>query len=68
MVDAVATRDGKPLYEFLYEEMWFEQPQGMMFKVTVSMRNCTNDELLELARINWDANVQAGCTARSQRP
>lgn len=49
-------------------EMWFEQPQGMTFKVTVHMKNATNDEMLELARMNWDFNVQAGCRAVSARP
>ncbi len=49
-------------------EMWFEQPQGMQFKVTVSMRNATSEELLELARANWDFNVSKGCRPVSARP
>ena len=49
-------------------EMWFEQPQGMTFKVTVSIRNALSQELMELARMNWDCNVAAGCRALSARP
>ena len=49
-------------------EMWFEQPQGMTFKITVSIRNAVSAELMELARMNWDCNVAAGCRALSARP
>lgn len=49
-------------------EMWFEQPQGLTFKVTVSVKNGTNEEVLELARMNWDFNVKEGCRAVSARP
>lgn len=49
-------------------DMWFEQPQGMTFKVTVHMKNATNEEVLELARMNWDFNVQAGNRPVTARP
>lgn len=52
----------------LHCEMWFEVPQGMAFKVTVKMKNATNDEVLELARMNWDFNVSQGMRAISTRP
>ena len=48
--------------------MWFEQPNGMTFKVTVSIRSAVSAELMELARMNWDYNVSAGCRALSARP
>lgn len=53
--------------EWLDVELWFEQPQGMQFKVTVSGQ-LESEELLELARMNWDANVNAGCIPKSKRP
>ena len=49
-------------------EMWFEQPAGLVFKITVSVRNGTNAEVIALAQLNWDANVNAGCRAISARP
>jgi hypothetical protein len=54
--------------DYLSYEMWFEQPQGMTFKVTVSVRNAMSSELMELVRMNWDCNVAAGCRALSARP
>lgn len=54
--------------EVLSYEMWFEIPGGLQYKVTVQVRNGTNAELLEMARINWDGNKQAGMTPKSVRP
>jgi len=52
----------------LFYEMWFEQPQGMSFRLTVTMRRATNDEVLEQARANWDHNVALGCRPITARP
>lgn len=54
--------------ETLTYEMWFEQPAGLTFKVTISGKNATSEEILELARLNWDAIVNAGCRPVSARP
>ena len=48
--------------------MWFEQRMGMTFKLTVSMKNATEEEILELARANWDYNVEKGCIPKQLRP
>ena len=62
-------KDEQSLRADLHYEMWFEPPSGMQFKLTVSMRNATNDEVLELARANWDFNVkECGCRPVSARP
>lgn len=49
-------------------EMWFSTPQGLTFKVVVSVRNALPGEVLELARLNWDHNKAAGFEPRSTRP
>lgn len=36
-------------------DMWFEPTGGMMFKLTISSNDA--HEMLELARLNWDYNV-----------
>lgn len=51
----------------LFYKMRFEQKQGLIFSVEVSIAG-SPDELMELARMNWDCNVQAGCRPMSQRP
>lgn len=52
----------------LTHELWFENPRGLVFKITVSVNNGSSDELLELARASWDGNKAAGFTPKSVRP
>lgn len=52
----------------LYYEMWFESPSGLVFKITVSVKDGTSAEVLELARANWDFNVAQGYRPVSTRP
>lgn len=53
--------------EALSYEMWFEAPNGLQFKLTVSGK-LTSAELIELAQMNWDFNVKNGCRPIAQRP
>lgn len=53
--------------DWLEISMWFEQPQGLQFKITVRGK-LTPIELVDLARMNWDCNVKSGCLPKSNRP
>jgi hypothetical protein len=48
--------------------MWFETPSGQVFKLTVSMKHATNEEVITLAQASWDFNTTIGLRPISARP
>ncbi len=49
-------------------EMWFEAPNGLSYKVSVSVNNAAENETAELARLTWDFNKNNGHRPLSNRP
>ncbi len=49
-------------------EMWFEAPEGLTYKITVTVNNPAPGEVAELARLTWDFNKTNGHRPLSNRP